>query len=254
MVPKPHYLLFCDGQSPKVPVDATAEGGSSSAVRGRWRFILEDLEAGTRLEACDAELVQAPERAALLAVVRGLEALEQPSRVTLVTTSRYVSRGLQFGLLEWRESDYCWEHFGSVQPIRNADLWRRIDSAMQFHQINCRWIASQESNITDDFTQLQIEPITDASSAPTQVSSAVPSVLSNDASLLQIIPLMVTDEDDTAVVKEIAAPTDWGWYYASLRILGAPFRSLRLPSLSRLRQSWDGHTLIPKLLNRPTLT
>ena len=172
MVPKPHFLLFCDSQSPKVPAVAETVGRSSSSVRGRWRFILEDLEAGTRLEACDAELMQAPERASLLAVVRGLEALEQPSRVTLVTTSRYVSRGLQFGLLEWRESDYCWEHFGSVQPIRNADLWRRIDRAMQYHQINCRWIAGQESENREEFTEFQIEPIDPTSKPSVEVPSA----------------------------------------------------------------------------------
>jgi len=153
MVPKPHFLLFCDGQSSQNQRNINPHGTEHTSSRGRWRFILEDLEAGTRLEASDAELLAAPERAALLAVVRGLEALEQPSRVTLVTTSRYVSRGLQFGLNEWRESDYCWEHFGSVQPIRNADLWRRIDHAMQFHQVNCRWIAGEEQ------TSMVVEPI-----------------------------------------------------------------------------------------------
>lgn len=181
MVPKPHFLLFCDGQNNTQSRDFATSGSSATAhrdasdttytmstIRGRWRFVLEDLDAGTRLEATDAEAVAAPERTALLAVVRGLEALEQPSRVTLVTTSRYVSRGLQFGLTEWRESDYCWEHFGSVQPIRNADLWRRVDHAMQFHQVTCRWIAGpegiqSEANAT---TQFDHEPLVDSDLAP----------------------------------------------------------------------------------------
>ncbi len=146
MVPKPHFLLFCDGQnntqnretvSSKPHSETTRiDGGEQytvTTIRGRWRFVLEDLDAGTRLEATDAEAVVAPERTALLAVVRGLEALEQPSRVTLVTTSRYVSRGIQFGLTEWKESDYCWEHFGSVQPIRNATYG--VASIMQCNSI-----------------------------------------------------------------------------------------------------------------------
>jgi ribonuclease HI len=157
MVPKPHFLLFCDGHNPKSAMEV--HGGSVGSSRGHWRFILEDLEAGTRLEVSDAELMQAPERAALLAVVRGLEALEQPSRVTLVTTSRYVARGLQFGLIEWRESDYCWEHFGSVQPIRNADLWRRVDHAMHYHQISCRWVAGEVSEEGAEASQLSSEPL-----------------------------------------------------------------------------------------------
>jgi ribonuclease HI len=164
MVTKPHYLLFCDGHSPKTVIDSGR--GATGSNRGHWRFILEEIESGTRMEVSDAELMQAPERAALLAVVRGLEALEQPSRVTLVTTSRYVARGLQFGLSEWRESNYCWEHFGSVQPIRNADLWQRVDHALQFHQITCRWISGDVSEEGESASTITVEPLAKESSQP----------------------------------------------------------------------------------------
>jgi ribonuclease HI len=134
---KPHYLLFCDGCL--IP-----SGALHTEARGRWRFVLEDIVTGTKSEASDCEPSDHLDRISLLAVTRGLEALEQPSRVTLITTSRYVARGLQYGLVEWREHDYCWEHFGSIQPIRNADLWRRVDVALRFHEVQCRWM-SQES-------------------------------------------------------------------------------------------------------------
>jgi len=117
---KPHFLLFCDGNYPSNEQSTAAAAGGKSAVasNSRWRFVLEDIHSGTKFEANDREVGAAPDRTALVAVLRGLEALEQPSRVTLVTTSRYVFRGLQYGLTEWRENDYSWEHFGSVQPIR----------------------------------------------------------------------------------------------------------------------------------------
>lgn len=240
MVPKPHFLLFCDGQSRKVPAEASAVSANSNSVRGRWRFILEDLEAGTRLEACDAELVQAPERAALLAVVRGLEALEQPSRVTLVTTSRYVSRGLQFGLIEWRESDYCWEHFGSVQPIRNADLWRRIDHAMAYHQIHCRWIEGQEWNNGEDATELQIEPIASnermTSNVPIATNVAVASApieLKAGIERMEVVAMETSDaiEFVASDVEELAT-RHWSQYV--LHMIESPFRSLRLPRFSTI--------------------
>lgn len=136
----------------------------AASSRGHWRFVLEEIESGTRMEVSDAELLHAPERAALLAVVRGLEALEQPSRVTLVTTSRYVARGIQFGLQEWRESEYCWEHFGSVQPIRNADLWRRIDHAMQFHQVSCRYVAGEVAEHDENHVPMREKSINSAAS------------------------------------------------------------------------------------------
>jgi len=141
--PKPHYLLFCDG-------NGSANGESAGSQRGRWRFVLEDLVSGERIEATDQEVACAPDRSALISVLRGLEALEQPSRVTLVTTSRYVSRGLQYGLTEWRDNDYSWEHFGAVQPIRNADIWKRIDRALAYHQVQCRWMAQEGTTETQD--------------------------------------------------------------------------------------------------------
>jgi ribonuclease HI len=243
MVPKPHFLLFCDGNSPKVSAsrESVSAVAGSASVKGRWRFVLEDLDAGTRLEACDAELVQAPERAALLAVVRGLEALEQPSRVTLVTTSRYVSRGLQFGLIEWRESDYCWEHFGSVQPIRNADLWRRIDHAMQFHQIKCQWIAGHSTEDSEEMTHLEIEPI---KTSPSFVAPTPAANVAGEEQRQWKMPLVDHDENVHAAEK---IDGNWarGWGRWVRLMWSAPIRSLRLPPASSfftnvVRHGWIG--------------
>ncbi len=84
----PHYLLFSES--------------CRKDARGQWRFVLQPVEGGDQFEAADAEPEARGERLELLAVVRGLEALEQPSRVTLVTPSKYVQRGLTYGLAEWR--------------------------------------------------------------------------------------------------------------------------------------------------------
>jgi ribonuclease HI len=122
--PTLHYLLFAEAaESP--------EGGA-------WRFVLEDMGTGHTFAATDVEPVDCPERLELLAVVRALEALDHPAKVTLVTKSRYVSRGLKRGLADWRASDWHWERFGRVVPVRDHDLWRRVDRALQFHQLECR--------------------------------------------------------------------------------------------------------------------
>ncbi|HEY5311037.1 MAG TPA: RNase H family protein, partial [Pirellulales bacterium] len=120
-VSKPHFLLFSSGES--------------GNHRGEWNFSLQAADGSATLEAGDQEHGVHGERLELLAVVRGLEALEQPSRVTLVTTSKYVNRGIAYGLEEWRGNDWTWESFGDMVPIKNRDLWQRLDQALHFHHI-----------------------------------------------------------------------------------------------------------------------
>jgi ribonuclease HI len=120
----PHFLLFSE-----------ALGDAASARR--WRFVLQSVGSDACLAVADAEADARTSRLELLAVVRGLEALEQPSRVTLLTASRYVIRGIRRGLSQWRERCWRWERFGQLVPIRDCDLWQRVDRAMQFHQVEC---------------------------------------------------------------------------------------------------------------------
>jgi ribonuclease HI len=121
---KPHFLLFSES--------------NRSQPQGHWRFVLQSLDGSEQFEAADEEPNVHGERLELLAVVRGLEALPAPARVTLVTPSRYVNRGLMQGLPEWRTNGWQWEHFGEMVPVKNRDLWQRVDRALGFHQIECR--------------------------------------------------------------------------------------------------------------------
>lgn len=170
VVNQPHFLLFTDASLSKSRACAVADQGF-----GRWHFVLEQLDGPERLEAADSEADVHRDRLALLAVVRGLEALEQPSQVTLVTTSRYVSRGLRYGLNEWREAEYTWEHFGIQKPIRNADLWQRIDCAMSFHQVTCRLLQSPlVQAMVDTATEMdELTVLTNPIDAPFSVGEKV---------------------------------------------------------------------------------
>jgi ribonuclease HI len=122
---QPHFLLF-----------SAAEWTRRAA--GRWRFVLESIDGETTIEAADDEPGLRKERLELLAVVRGLEALDQPSRVTLVTSSQRVTRGFRSGLDEWRSHRWRWERDGRWTPIKNRDLWQRVDRALQYHRVECR--------------------------------------------------------------------------------------------------------------------
>jgi len=158
-VSAPHFLLFAqatDNNSVFSGVENSAQemasgerdgGGPSSG--GTWRFVIQNDDGSTVLDVADEEDGDSRERLELLAIVRGLEALDQPSHVTLVTYSRVISRGLAEGLAQWRENDWQWERFGSLTPIKNRDLWKRVDQAVHIHQVKCRLISGGAS---DDLT------------------------------------------------------------------------------------------------------
>lgn len=120
----PHFLLF----------SKTARRDQQPA----WAFEIRTAGGVSQLKVEDIEPDVAGERLELLAVVRGLEAIAQPSAVTLVTSSKYVSRGITNGLEEWRSSDWQWERHGEMVPVKNCDLWQRIDRAMQVHRVHLR--------------------------------------------------------------------------------------------------------------------
>ena len=92
----PHYLLFTQAKLSSHP----------NGLGSRWRFVLEEIGTSNRFEEADEEPGIHGERLQLLAVVRGLEAIEQPSRVTLVTPSKHVGRGIRRSLTLWRDNDW----------------------------------------------------------------------------------------------------------------------------------------------------
>ncbi|MEZ6071219.1 MAG: RNase H family protein [Pirellulales bacterium] len=112
----------------------------SQADRSEWSFTLAANDGTTQLGVSDIEPEVSGERLELLAVIRGLEALDQPSNVTIVTSSRYVTQGLAYGLDEWRRHGWTWQCFGHREEISNADLWRRLDHLLDFHRVECRYL------------------------------------------------------------------------------------------------------------------
>jgi len=137
-VPAPHFRLLSQ---------ATASASEGEEPAGRWRFVLESADGQTCLEAEDEEPEGSTERLQLLAIVRGLEALDEPARVTLVSAGRSISRGVRYGVAQWRENDWHWERYGKLTPVKNGDLWRRIDRAMAIHDVVCREVAATSDDL-----------------------------------------------------------------------------------------------------------
>jgi ribonuclease HI len=146
----PHFLLY----SQATPSALAAIEGES----GRWRFVLESADGTPALEAEDEEPETSAERLKLLAIVRGLEALEQPSRVTLVSPGPTISRGIRYGLAQWRENGWQWERYGQLSPVKNCDLWQRIERATAIHEIVCRERTATADDLDESRREITSEP------------------------------------------------------------------------------------------------
>ena len=119
----PHYRLFSVADSENRP--------------GYWRFCF-CLDDGTVvLDTEDLEPQVRGARLELLTLVRALESLDHPAEITVAAGSRYLREGLRFGISQWKQNDWCWERFGRMIPIRNRDLWQRVDRAVAIHQVSC---------------------------------------------------------------------------------------------------------------------
>ncbi len=122
------YLIVC-------------EAYSRSLTDGRWRFTIEAADGEVVLDAEDREQGDL-NRLTLLAAVRGLESLDGPSCVTLLSNNRYLIRSLSKSLPRWRQNDFVWEHFGRRIDVQHADLWRRVDHALSIHRVQACLVSS----------------------------------------------------------------------------------------------------------------
>ena len=71
------------------------------------------------------------------AVIEGLEALKNPSEVTIYTDSKYVKQGAEEWLEGWKAKGW---KTAAKKPVKNQELWERIDSLLQQHQVTFIWV------------------------------------------------------------------------------------------------------------------
>ena len=76
-------------------------------------------------------------RMELLAAINALEALERPSTITVVTDSAYVKGGITEWLRSWKRDNW---RTATKKPVKNEDLWRRLDEAAARHQVTWTWV------------------------------------------------------------------------------------------------------------------
>jgi ribonuclease HI len=95
--------------------------------------------AGAEKELFGGELTTTNNRMELLAVIMALEALKKPCKIKLHADSQYVLKGMTEWLVGWKAKGW---KTASKQPVKNVDLWQRLDALVSGsgHQIEWLWV------------------------------------------------------------------------------------------------------------------
>jgi ribonuclease HI len=127
-------------------VDIFTDGAcSGNPGPGGWAAI---LRAGKHeKEMSGGEPATTNNRMELMAVIRALEAVKQPSHVTVHTDSRYVMDGATKWLKRWKANGW---RTADKKPVRNEDLWRALDTAMARHTVSWRWVQGHSGHTENE--------------------------------------------------------------------------------------------------------
>ncbi len=102
---------------------------------GGWAALLSYGEREKELSG--AEPLTTNNRMELTAVIRALEALKRPSELRIFTDSEYVRRGITEWIKSWKTRGW---KTADRKPVKNQDLWERLDALAAAHKIEWRWV------------------------------------------------------------------------------------------------------------------
>ena len=120
--------------TPKVVI-YTDGACSGNPGPGGWGAIL--IYGDKRKELKGGEPNTTNNRMELMAAIQALEALTRPCKVELHTDSQYVQKGIHEWIHSWKRRGWL---TADKKPVKNDDLWKRLDAARLRHEVDWRWV------------------------------------------------------------------------------------------------------------------
>ena len=120
---EPKVVIYTDGAC------------SGNPGPGGWGALL--ISGGHRRDICGGEPDTTNNRMELMAAIQALEALRKPCLVELHTDSTYVMKGISEWIHGWKKRGW---KTADKKPVKNEDLWRRLDAARDRHTVEWRWV------------------------------------------------------------------------------------------------------------------
>jgi ribonuclease HI len=102
---------------------------------GGWGVLLRFNDHEKTLYGAEAATTN--NRMELMAAIKGLESLKRPCKVRLTTDSQYVMKGIQEWMDNWKRRGW---KTATRKPVKNVDLWQRLDRIAREHDIEWRWV------------------------------------------------------------------------------------------------------------------
>jgi len=130
----------------KPPVTIYTDGAcSGNPGPGGWGAVL--ISGPYRKEICGGEPQTTNNRMELAAAIAALDALKKPSRVDLHSDSEYLRNGISMWIESWKRNGW---RTSAKQPVKNVELWQRLDAARQRHEVNWHWVRGHAGHIENE--------------------------------------------------------------------------------------------------------
>lgn len=125
---------------------------------GGWGAILRCKDQEKHLRGSENHTTN--NRMELTAAIEGLAALTKPCEVELTTDSKYVKEGITTWLFNWKRNDW---RTSQKKPVKNQDLWKRLDQEVARHQVTWHWIKGhsghRENELADQLANMAINEL-----------------------------------------------------------------------------------------------
>ena len=125
--------IFTDGACSGNP----GPGGWGALLR--WRGKERELNGG--------EPQTTNNRMEMMAAIMALEAVKVPARIDLYTDSQYLQRGISEWIAGWKRRGW---KTADRRPVKNVDLWQRLESALERHEVRWHWVKGHADNILNE--------------------------------------------------------------------------------------------------------
>jgi ribonuclease HI len=150
-------------ESSKKIVEIFTDGAcSGNPGPGGWGAILR--YGGVEKEMNGGEPQTTNNRMELMAAIMAIEAVKRPCEIHLHTDSEYLRNGIMTWIHSWKARGW---RTADKKPVKNVDLWQRLETAIETHDVHWHWVKGHSGHIendrADELARLAIRQMKDAS-------------------------------------------------------------------------------------------